>query len=654
MADVDYRTVAQTPLVDLNEIGNALRTRDYLQERPARQMAQAQALEAGKLQNRLLFMAEKEKLDAERAELARRAELIAMGLPAETATAAAATMTAPAPAAAPVNAFTGVPAAVPAGFLPGPVSPEAPAPWNAFLTPEGESPSGVPAAGAVVAPGPAAGGPIAVSAPAVSPPPPAPGQAGYSPEAWGRYTAQVQRADLERARRKEATADAKGIFETALKLATDAGSQEMVDFILTQAKKNPALAPVVGWLGDPSGPQEQQLKVTGKGKTETESMFTTKDQFTALAPMAANDIVRKAIEGAEPGRWVIKTEGSKTVDGKQVPKIVEFKPAAAEAAHYSEIKKLQMERDAKIETLIASGKYKTREEAMKDPDVAALNDAVTKKSEPKAEAAKDRYLDVKTRILMNDPKGFPVTQEDKNFVASYEKEKQLGPEAYGAARLEMLLQNPISVYDTNTGTVGFKTKRQINEGDAANEAEGLPPRYVGAELATKLKSRKAIFEEIKQSARTARASIGRLKENFSQTQLIKFADQLAVDDDGGMLRTFLSSNIAKTLSKDEIEYITSIRNLRESSFSLRTIGGMGQGSDMLRNAIAEMIPGRRTPNKTMAFSAMNKFDMQVQKLEEGVPGIGAEGFRRAVEKRESSKRSIKNMTNEEILAELKK
>lgn len=430
--------------------------------------------------------------------------------------------------------------------------------------------------------------------------------------------------------RMEAMKEARDTFKVLLKSAADLGAdgQPMMDSLLRAAKKSNALRDVVGFLGDPDGPENQRLVVTGKGETQTESAFTSKEQFAALIPMAGNEIVRKSLENATPGTYEIKTKGYVTVDGKQVPKIVGFKAiASTEAAHTSDIGKLIRERDAKKAALVAAGN--TPEEAEKNPDVLAYNAKIAKTSEPKPEAPKEKYLDILQRVQMNDPVRYPVTAEEKKFAWAYEREKKLGAEEYGRQRLQMVMEIPVSVYDANTGTVALRTRGEINEANRANQKLGIGDRYVGAELATKLKSRNAIMEEIATSSEIARKALKSLKhENFSQSQLLKFADQLRVNDDGSLLKSFISSNFAKTLTPEEIEYVTAIRNLRESSFSLRTVGGMGQGSDMLRAAIAEMIPSTRTPNKKMGLSALDKFDIQVDRLWSGIPGIGSEATTR--------------------------
>jgi hypothetical protein len=339
-------------------------------------------------------------------------------------------------------------------------------------------------------------------------------------------------------------------------------------------------------------------------------------------------VVKKAIESAKPGVYAIKTKGNM---------VVGFKPSAGAAKPLSDIGKLEHDRDLKVDALVAAGKYKTRDEAKADPEVKKYDQEIDRKAAGK-EDPRARYLELMTRAGMNDPARFPVSDEDKRFMAAYEREKKLGAEEYGKMRLEMMLQNPISVYDTNTGAIGFKTKREINDGDASNAKKGLPPRYTGAEQGIKLKSRLAIFDEIETSAKQLQDAAKKIK--FTQSQMAKFAFVLKVDDDGSALRNLIQGDIGKTLTRDEIDYVTAAKNLRESAFSLRTVGGMGQGSDMLRSAIASVVPGTTTPSKAYLDSAMARFNTQVKMLRGGIPGIGAETQRRASEKAESDKVAV--------------
>jgi hypothetical protein len=221
--------------------------------------------------------------------------------------------------------------------------------------------------------------------------------------------------------------------------------------------------------------------------------------------------------------------------------------------------------------------------------------------------------------------GVKLEPEEIASMKAYEKQKTLGQEAYGDKRIQALLAQPIPVYDTNTGNFELKTKEEIVRANKDNQQKGLGSRFVGEGSAKFVKPKIAAFNEIEVSAQQVRDALKNLKGDFSQKQIAKFSQVLNVPDDGSTIKNFLATNVAKTLTPDEIEYITAVKNLRESSFALRGISGMGQGSDMLRGAIADVVPGARTPNKAYAESALNRFDTQVATLKKGIPGLGKEG-----------------------------
>jgi hypothetical protein len=224
--------------------------------------------------------------------------------------------------------------------------------------------------------------------------------------------------------------------------------------------------------------------------------------------------------------------------------------------------------------------------------------------------ADEQYRKITTQLKL-DPS--IVSPEAKAWAQSYEKQKTLSAQTFGSFRMQAIMDIPVSAYDVNTGGVGFVTRKEIQEN---------PGRYVGGELATKLKSKASAFDEIQISSQQVRDALAKLPGDFSQKQVAKFASVLQVKDDGGTIRNFLKSDVAKTLTQPEIEYVTAVKNLRESSFALRSLQGMGQGSDMLREAIASVVPGPTTPNKAYAFSSLDRFDTQVKTLKQAIPGLG--------------------------------
>jgi hypothetical protein len=223
----------------------------------------------------------------------------------------------------------------------------------------------------------------------------------------------------------------------------------------------------------------------------------------------------------------------------------------------------------------------------------------------------------------------PKLRGTPQYTKAFEHYKTAGQEAYGMQRIAAMLAVPMSVYDTNTGNFELKTKEEIVQANNENEKKGLGSRYVGESASKFTKPKLAAFSEIEASSKQVSDALNNLKGDFDQKQIAKFAQVLKVPDDGSTIKNFLATDVAKTLTPDEISYVTSVKNLRESSFALRGISGMGQGSDMLRSAIADVIPGPRTPNKAFARSSLQRFNTQVAKLKEGVPGLGAEGIKQS-------------------------
>ncbi len=217
-----------------------------------------------------------------------------------------------------------------------------------------------------------------------------------------------------------------------------------------------------------------------------------------------------------------------------------------------------------------------------------------------------------------------LTPGEKADIVSYEKAKTLGQEAYGQKRIEAMLSVPISVYDTHTGNIEMKSKDEVLQENATNKANGFGSRYVGAELATKIRSKSATFGEIEVASKSVRDVLANPKINFDQGQMAKIALVLKDRETRSALDNFLQGNIGKTLTPAQRDYVTALVNLKESAYALRNISGMGQGSDELRRAIAAAIPNVATPDKAYALRQLDLFDLQVRTLKQGIPGLGNE------------------------------
>jgi len=219
----------------------------------------------------------------------------------------------------------------------------------------------------------------------------------------------------------------------------------------------------------------------------------------------------------------------------------------------------------------------------------------------------------------------PKFRGTPQYIQAFEHYKTLGQSTYGAERIAAMLAQPQSVYDTFTGNFSLKSKEEIVKANREAAKFNLGDRYVGEGAAKFVKPKIAAFNEIETSSQQVKDALKNPGINFSQKQLVKFIKVLQAEDNGSTIGMLLNSDIGKTLTPAERDYITAVKNLKESAFALRGVSGMGQGSDTLRAAIAAVVPGATTPDRDFAISSLNRFDTQVRTLRKGIPGLGSEG-----------------------------
>lgn len=159
-----------------------------------------------------------------------------------------------------------------------------------------------------------------------------------------------------------------------------------------------------------------------------------------------------------------------------------------------------------------------------------------------------------------------------------------------------------------------------------DEMRKSPGRYAPAGPSVQAKNRIAIFNEIDTTKTFLNDAIGKLPDDaFSPEARLQISYALRDEDPKGAWHNFLNSDVAATLTPEQINYVTSLVSMDESAMSLRSIAGMGAGSDMLRGAIFKMLPGAGTPSKAYAIRQMKIFDAEVQALKTSVPNIGEPG-----------------------------
>lgn len=172
------------------------------------------------------------------------------------------------------------------------------------------------------------------------------------------------------------------------------------------------------------------------------------------------------------------------------------------------------------------------------------------------------------------------------------------------------------VIDKDTGEETFASPAQIN----AN-----PAKYAAASGGAAAMAKQAALGDIQFNIDNTREAIAGLKNGFDNKQRAQVALLLRSTDPRSAMSTFINSDIAKTLTPDQVDYITALASLQENAMALRSIAGMGQGSDDLRAAITRAIPGVGTPSAEYATRQLNLFQGTLDRLSKGVPKMGAAG-----------------------------
>jgi hypothetical protein len=208
--------------------------------------------------------------------------------------------------------------------------------------------------------------------------------------------------------------------------------------------------------------------------------------------------------------------------------------------------------------------------------------------------------------------------EAKGGYEKGEQNKDKRIQLAASSRIAAYLQSRMyGVMDAETGSLVMVPAADISKN---------PGKYAPAGPATTLKNRIAIFNEIDYTSGMLKESISALPNSaFDPGARAQIAMVLRDEAPKAALYNFLNSDVAATLSPDQINYVTSLVSMDETAMSLRSIGGQGQGSDTLRAAVLKMLPGAGTPSKAYAERQMVLFDGTVKALRTSISGIGEPG-----------------------------
>ena len=171
------------------------------------------------------------------------------------------------------------------------------------------------------------------------------------------------------------------------------------------------------------------------------------------------------------------------------------------------------------------------------------------------------------------------------------------------------------VIDTRTGQMAMVGPNVINSAP--------PGTYAPASGGMAAMSKEAVFTDLYWNADNVEKAAHALKGGFDATTRAEFIIAMRSQDPKNAFATFLSSEAGQRIAKDQdkVDYLTAVASLAENALTLRSVAGMGAGSDTLREAITRTVPGVSTASINTLDRQIELFRGTAQRLQTGVPTV---------------------------------
>lgn len=208
-----------------------------------------------------------------------------------------------------------------------------------------------------------------------------------------------------------------------------------------------------------------------------------------------------------------------------------------------------------------------------------------------------------------------ITAQEKNDALAYLATNTTpgATSQAGVMRMQIMGQNrEYPVINKGTGELEMRSAAEINANKGTFAPAGQGATAMG---------KNAVFQDLHYNIDTARKAINDLESLDAPTRAA-LSYTLKHTDPRSAMQTFLSGTVGTQLNDKQQEAVQSLALLAENAMSLRSVAGMGQGSDELRAAIQATLPSGKSPSKGYALKQLDKFENVVSRLETGVPGMG--------------------------------
>ena len=222
--------------------------------------------------------------------------------------------------------------------------------------------------------------------------------------------------------------------------------------------------------------------------------------------------------------------------------------------------------------------------------------------------------DANKRYNPGDPNNPPeVAAMFKGAEGMLKKKQAFQLELAKSGRATFNMTRPMQAFDTQNGNaptvVTFEEMRKN------------PSRYLPAGEAGKALAKENLMSDIAGTSVMTRQAINALDEDFPEDMKVKITLAMKADDPHAALDQLIASSAIGNLSDNQQNFLIATRQLAENAMAMRSILGAGQGSEDMRNAVRDTLPGLLSPDKSYALRQLDAFDATIQRLHRGVPKV---------------------------------
>lgn len=192
-----------------------------------------------------------------------------------------------------------------------------------------------------------------------------------------------------------------------------------------------------------------------------------------------------------------------------------------------------------------------------------------------------------------------VSPGQDSYTAEDKKAVDLGMNAQGLSQKQKEKLVSLRAQESAKDRAAFvfhnvvnKQTGEVGEVSALDMAKN-PSMYGGASEQEKISARDSVHESLNTNFKSLSDSLDKLP-NGLDTETQALIKQALNEENPGMIETLMVNKLKQGASDELLQYLTNIKLMQEDVMTLRSVGGMGAGSDSMRHAMVQTVPGAGT------------------------------------------------------------